>query len=462
MLGTVHLPQQLKKILPIIETQGLSGKVFVVGGLVRDSLLGRSPGPDVDIVVEGDALSLCNSIVQEGLTRGDAQVYPRFGTCSFYLDDLHVEMVAARSESYQSDSRKPDVEPATLHADGERRDFTINTLLADIATGQVHDILGTGLADLNQRILRTPLDPVQTFLDDPLRMLRAVRFANTIPELSYAPGLVVAIEQQAHRLSIVSPERIYGEVRRMLLLGKASNAFREMESFGLLEQFGPDLCKMKGVDQGGLHHLDVWEHSLLVLQNIAESSETLRWAALLHDIGKPVTKTMDPDGRTRFFNHQVVGAEMAIQFLRNLTVSESVIGNVALLIREHMRLTNVTELSDSGARRIVRDLGESLGEFFLLIKADRAALREGSSLQDIAVLESRVREVAVKTSYQQMVSPLTGTEIMALTGLDPGPEVGELKERLLHLALDGELEFGDKHSAVASLKENWKKWVRKS
>jgi len=434
------------------------GKAFVVGGAVRDALLGRPVGQDVDIVVEGDAAACVRLLFERGVAERPPVTYPRFGTAMVLVQGTEVEFVTARRESYSPDSRKPDVEPATILEDAMRRDFTVNTLLRDVFTGATVDPLGKGLDDLRARVLRTPLDAEETFFDDPLRMLRAVRFRWQLG-FEPAPGLTEAPKEQAGRLAVISAERIQEEFTKILLLPEAANAVRELMDWGLSDVFAPEFRPMVGCEQKGHHHLDVWGHTLLALSKVEEPDLMLRLGVLFHDIGKPPTKSVEADGRIRFFGHERVGGELARRVLRRLRYSEGTVATVAQLVEEHMRLNSMPTISDSAARRIVRDLGENLERWLRLIEADVSALRPGLTPMDVEAVRRRLAETVERTPAQALVSPLSGTEIMALTGVSPGPEIGTIKAALLEDVLEGRIAPGDRAAAEQRLKAEWRNWI---
>ena len=266
------------------------GDVFLVGGGVRDELLGISHSNDFDLVTRGDAPALAELLYQTGVSELPPVTYPRFGTAMLRVENCTIELVTARRESYGEESRKPTVEPASYLEDAQRRDFTVNSLLKDIATGEILDPLRIGRSDLKSKILRTPLDAVETFHDDPLRMLRAVRFRWQLG-FEPAPGLYEAITQSKQRLTIVSFERIRDELFKILARRTASRGLDDLMSTGLMEIIAPEFQEMVGVEQGNFHHLDVWDHTRLVIDNLWEVSQeapplTLVLGALFHDVGK--------------------------------------------------------------------------------------------------------------------------------------------------------------------------------
>lgn len=426
------------------------GQLWLVGGAVRDELLGRPVSSDFDIVLEDSAQELAAFLYKKGLSKLEPVTYARFGTAMVRVEGINVELATARKESYAEDSRKPVVEPATLLEDARRRDFTVNALMLNLHSGKQVDLLGNGMQDLQHKILRTPLDPVATFRDDPLRMLRAIRFRWKLG-FTPAPGLYDAIRQEADRLDIISEERIQEELVKMLALADADKCFRDLLETNLLAQFAPELVAMVGVEQGKYHHLDVWEHTLLVLKNAGTGDLVLSLAALLHDVGKPVTRSIDARGNTRFFSHETVGADMAANLLRRLKFSKDVIDDVHLLVRNHMRLGSSPKFTSSAARRVIRDLGPNLERFLNLVDADSRGLKRGVRVMNMDAIKAKLADVQAVTPASKLVSPLTGEEIMAILGVPEGPQVGKAKTLLTERVLDGFLDPEDKSGAKAIL-----------
>lgn len=439
----------LEPLARAVSESPFAGKVYAVGGWVRDRLLGLGDSADLDLVVEGDAPALAQWLYQSGTASAPPATYTNFGTASLIVGSARVELVTARRESYRGDSRKPESEPATLLEDVQRRDFTVNALLVPLAsTGEVVDLLGQGLDDLSARVLRTPLDPVKTFEDDPLRMLRAVRFAHRLG-FTYAPGLREAIEANAHRMEILSPERIRGELMTMLGQGSPERALADLMDLGLLSQFWPEFREGVGVEQGQYHHLDVWGHTLAVVA-AAKPDPWLRLGCLFHDVGKPATRTIQADGRTRFFRHEEVGAEMTGDMMRRLRFSHDETAVVSKLVRNHMRL-GFGVLSDTAVRRLVRDMGDDLSLLLDLCDADAKGLKAGVRALDIGVVRTRIEAVAAATPAPALGSPLDGDEIMGLIGGGPGRRVGEAKAALGDEVVAGRIAPGDKAAARSFL-----------
>ena len=406
-------------------------KAWIVGGYVRDRLLGR-PHLDLDLVVEdGDALALARRFA-ELAHAGPPVTFERFGTAQVTLPGRLVEFVAARAESYAPDSRKPDVRRASLDEDLRRRDFTVNTMLMDL-DGNVHDPLG-GRRDLEARLLRTPADPRQTFSDDPLRMLRAIRFA---AELGFelAPDLVPAMRELKGRLAppVISIERIRDELSRMLESERPKLALELLDQAELLGVVLPEIEACKGVAQSGYHTHDVYGHTLLTVDHTPPDL-LLRVAALFHDAGKPVTAK----GDGTFLGHEEVGASIAKAALERLRFPQKDVDVVTGLVRLHLRpVFYRSEWTDGAVRRMARDAGPLLDRLMLLARADIAA----SSYPEPEKLdELRARLDAVRAEHPSRLVPLiTGEDIMRIRGIGPGPEVGRIKQKLEELVIDGEL-----------------------
>ncbi len=426
-------------------------QLWLVGGAVRDEMLGRPVKNDFDIVTTLSASDLAQRLYRGGVSTIPPVIYARFGTAMLQVAGSAIELITARRESYDEASRKPDVEPASLEEDARRRDFTVNTLLRNLHTGELRDPLGVGMTDLEARVLRTPLEPEATFFDDPLRMLRAVRFRRQL-FFKPAPGLYEAISGTRDRLSIISAERIRDEVFKMLLLETAPEAMQDLMDLRLLDVFAPEFRAMVGVEQGKFHHLDVWRHSLLVLKNVGPGDVGLSLSALLHDVGKPSTRFIDEEGDTRFFGHESIGADMTRAILRRLKLSEKEVERVALLVKNHMRLGSAPDFTPSAARRLLRDMDGEVKSLLALVEADAGALRPGVKGLDLSPIRKRLSEVQITTPKSTLVSPLSGEEIMALLNLEAGPEVGTWKAFLLEKVLEGDLAPGDKAGATALLR----------
>ncbi len=409
----------------------LGVRAWVVGGYVRDKLLGR-PHPNPDVVVEGgDALKLAERFAE--LAHAEPPVtFERYGTAQVTLWGHLVEFVTARAESYAPESRKPDVRPATLEEDLRRRDFTVNTLLMDFE-GKIHDPLG-GRKDLDVRILRTPTDPLRTFEDDPLRMLRAIRFASELG-FELAPDLLPAMRQLKSRLAppVISVERTADELRHMLTSERPRLAIELLDAGGLLEVILPEVAACKGVAQSGFHTHDVYGHTLLTVDRVP-ADLIVRLAALFHDVGKPSTAT--PDGA--FTGHETVGAAMAKSALERLRFSQKEVEAVVSLVLLHLRPVYYrSEWSDGAVRRLARDAGEQLHRLMALARADVAASAypEPEKLDE---LQARI-DAVLHERPSRLTPVVTGEDVMRVRGIGPGPDVGRIKQRLQELVIDGEI-----------------------
>ena len=428
-----HQPVDEAELLGLLERAAseLRVKAWIVGGYVRDRLLGR-PHLDLDLVVEdGDALELARRFAAAA-NAAPPVTFERFGTAQVTLPGRLVEFVNARAESYASDSRKPHVRRATLEEDLRRRDFTVNTLLMDL-DGNVHDPLG-GRKDLESRVLRTPTDPARTFTDDPLRMLRGIRFAAELG-FTLAPELLPTMHELRNRLAppVISVERIADELRKMLESPRPKLALELLDEAGLLEVILPEIAACKGVAQTGYHTHDVYGHTLLAVEHTT-ADLLLRVAALFHDVGKP--KTAKGDGT--FIGHEEVGAEIARGALERLRFSQREVEVVTRLVRLHLRpVFYRSEWTDGAVRRLARDAGAELGRLMALARADIAASAypEPEKLDEL-----QARLDAVREERPSRLAPLiTGDEIMRARGIGPGPEVGRIKRKLEELVIDGEV-----------------------
>jgi poly(A) polymerase len=411
----------------------IGAEAWCVGGYVRDRLLGR-PHDEIDVVVSGGRGPQLAERFAALSGSAKPVVFERFGTAQVVWKGREIEFASARTESYQPDSRKPEVAPATIEDDLRRRDFTVNTLLVDF-DGRVEDRLGVGLADLDARLLRTPLDPIATFNDDPLRMLRGVRFAAEL-DFRLDPSLPPAMRSLARRLRppVVSVERVSDELRKMLLSERPKLALELLDKGGLLPELLPEVAACKGVAQGGFHTHDVFGHSLEAV-SLTPADLTVRLAALLHDVGKPATAA--PDGS--FLGHEKVGAEMAAAALTRLRFPNAIVERVSRLVLMHLRpVYYAPEWTDGAVRRLARDAGPDLDALLQLARADigASAYDQPEKLDELA---ERLEEARGERP-SRLRAAITGRDIMRVRGLPPGPEVGRLKARLDELVLEGEVE----------------------
>jgi poly(A) polymerase len=424
--------QEIRRLLKQAASE-FGASAWIVGGYVRDTMLGR-PHPNLDVVVEGGlGLALARRFAQLA-GAGEPVIFERFGTAQVTLPGHLVEFVSARRESYAPESRKPSTEDATLDEDIRRRDFTVNTLLMDF-DGNVRDPLGRGLADLEARVLRTPADPMQTFNDDPLRMLRAIRFA---AELGFelAPELLPAMRKMRDRVGppALSVERESDELRKMLVSERPKVALELLDESGLLEVILPEVAACKGVEQGGYHTHDVFGHTLLAV-DATPPDFLVRLGALFHDVGKPATAT----GDGTFVGHDVVGAEIATRVLERLRFPQKEIEAVARLVRLHLRpVFYSSEWTDGAVRRLARDAGELLAPLMALARADIAASAYPFP-QKLDELQARL-DAVLSEKPSRMAAPVDGGDIMRVRAIRPGPEVGRIKQRLTELVMDGAIE----------------------
>jgi poly(A) polymerase len=433
------------ELLALLRRAGseLGVKAWVVGGYVRDKLLGR-PHPNPDVVVEDGRADELARRFADLAGAAPPVTFERFGTAQVTLPGHIVEFVSARAESYPPDSRKPIVRPASLDEDLRRRDFTINTLLMDF-DGSVHDRLGSGRADLEARVIRTPAPPEQTFSDDPLRMLRAIRFA---AELGFepAPEILPAMRDMKGRLAppVISAERVADELRKMLVSERPRLAIELMDEGGLLEVVLPEVAACKGVAQGGYHTHDVYGHTLLALEHTGPDL-LLRFAALFHDVGKPVTAAADGS----FTGHDEVGAKMAAAALSRLRLAQRDVDVVAQLVRLHLRPAFYrSEWTDGAIRRLAVDAGDQLDRLMALARADLSASAYPHP-EKLDELRRRL-EHALSERPSRLESPVDGEDIMRVRRLAPSPEVGRIKAKLTELVMDGEVA-PDREAVLAYL-----------
>jgi len=421
------------------ERRGL--RALVVGGYVRDRLLGgdrETQIHEVDILVEGQGAIQLATAVGSALQLHPPVIFERFGTAHLDIDGRHaLEFVSSRVERYERDSRKPDVSPGTLKDDVMRRDFTINTLLMDW-DGTVLDLTGRGLSDLEARRIVTPLEPQTTFDEDPLRMLRAVRFATTL-QFTIDPSVEGAIRDQSGRLQppTVSMERIRDEFSKLLMAERVQGGLELLDATRLLPRILPQLEAGKGMQQGGWHSHDVFGHALLAA-SLAPPELITRLAALLHDVGKPAVQELR-DGKPTFIGHQDVGATTAGPALRHLRYPGEVVDAVAKLIRLHMRPIQYDPQGweDKAVRRLVRDAGDQLERLLALARADMRASHY-PDVKKIDDLEARIRRLDAD-AIAAIRSPLTGEELMARTGRAAGPWIKRVKSALEDAIVDGTL-----------------------
>ena len=438
----------------------LGVRAFVIGGYVRDCFLGRQ-NDDIDIVVEGSGIGLAEAVAEE-IARTEhhpcnVSVFKTFGTAMLKWHRAEIEFVGARRESYRHDSRKPIVEDGTLEEDQLRRDFTINAMAFSLQKedyGALVDPFG-GIRDLASGIIRTPLEPEQTYSDDPLRMLRAIRFAVKLstPEhvFSIVPESIRAMKAMKDRMTILSKERIVEELNKMLVCPRPSMGFRLMDETGLLEYILPELLKLKGIETvDGKGHKEIFSHTLQVLDNVAEADSEnpnlwLRWAALLHDIGKPVSKRFDPSVGWTFHGHEVVGGKMVPTiFSRLMLPLNEKMKYVQKLVSLHHRPIALVddEVTDSAVRRLLFDAGDEIDDLMILCNADitsKNPVKVARIKENFELVKRKLVEVEEKDAIRNWKNPITGDYIMEVYGIPPCKEIGEIKEYVKNAVLDGEI-----------------------
>lgn len=422
-------------------------RAFVIGGYVRDYFLER-PSKDIDIVVEGSGIELAQKVAKR--VGAKVSVFPNFGTAMIKNNKIEIEFVGARKESYRADSRKPIVENASLEEDQQRRDFTINALAFSLqkeSYGCLIDPFG-GIKDLEKKIIRTPLCPDTTYSDDPLRMIRAIRFACQL-NFTIVPESIESIKRNKNRLQIVSYERICDELNKIIMSPKPSIGFQLLEDTGLLEYIIPQLSKLKGVENmEGKGHKDNFSHSLQVLDNIAENTDNiwLRWAALLHDIGKPITKKYEQGIGWTFHSHDFVGAKMIPSIFKHIKLPlNEKMKYVQKLVQLHLRPISLVqgEVTDSAIRRLLFDAGDDVEDLMLLCEADITSKNERTVKKhrgNFALVREKLIEVEEKDAVRNFKSPITGEIIMKTFSIPPCSAIGAIKEIIKNAILDGEIE----------------------
>lgn len=438
-----------RKIFEVISKAAtdLGFPTYVVGGYVRDRLLAR-PSKDLDIVCVGSGIELAKRVGNSLHPRSRVTVYKRFGTAALKHRDLEIEFVGARKESYRSDSRKPTVESGSLADDQNRRDFTINALAISLNEHDYGAIIDpfNGLEDLEAKRIITPLEPYKTFSDDPLRMMRGVRFASQL-RFTIDRKTLLGIRDNSERLKIISWERIATELNKLLLSPKPSVGLKLMSDTGLLDYVLPELAALKGVEsRNGRKHKDNFLHTIQVVDQLAERSGDLwlRWAALLHDIGKARTKRWEAKAGWTFHAHDAVGANMVPRIFRRLRLPNERLKYVQKLVALHQRPIALTqeEISDSALRRILFEAGEDIDDLMTLCESDitsKNPQKVKRYRENYLALRERMVELEAKDSLRNWQPPITGELIMETFGIKPSRQVGVIKAAVREAILDGEI-----------------------
>ena len=428
------------------EADRLGLECYVIGGWVRDLLLHR-PSKDIDIVVVGSGICLAEAVAKRLGKGAHLAVFKTYGTAQVKKGDTELEFVGARRESYRHESRNPIVENGTLEEDQNRRDFTINALAICLNKSRYGDLLDpfNGIADLEDCTIRTPLDPDITFSDDPLRMMRGIRFASQLG-FYLAPDIFDAIQRNRERINIITKERIADELNKIMLSRRPSVGWKLLDNTGLLPLIFPELAELKGVEtKDGRGHKDVFLHTLQVLDNVALQSDNLwlRWAALLHDIGKPKSKQWEPGTGWTFRNHNYLGARMIPRIFKKMKLPQNEkMDYVIKLVDLHMRPINLIEdtVTDSAVRRLLFEAGDDIDDLMLLCNADITSKNEDKVRryhQNYELVKQKMVELEEKDRIRNFQPPVRGEEIMQLLSLEPCSLVGELKSAIKDAILDG-------------------------
>jgi len=455
----ICLNDKIFKILSeVVTTENV--RAFVIGGWVRDCLLEIDhPEKDIDIVVIGNGIDIARKAAKKIDPDIKVTIFKNFGTAMFRWEDYDIEFVGARRESYKRGSRKPVVEDGTLEDDQKRRDFTINALAISLNKETFGDFLDPfgGIDDLKNKIIRTPLDPDRTFSDDPLRMMRAIRFATQLG-FTIEEGTFKSITKNADRINIVSMERISTELNKIIMCRRPSTGLIQLEKSGLLEIIFPELDKLKGIEKkDGKGHKDNFHHSLKVLDNISKRSDNMwiRWTALLHDIAKPVTKKYTPDTGWSFHGHEFMGSKMIPDIFRKLRLPlNEKMKYVQKLVGLHLRpiVLSQEEVTDSAVRRLLFEAGDDIDDLMLLCEADITSKNEEKKtlhLENFKLVRQKLKEIEEKDAIRNFQPPVDGEEIISTFKIKPGKEVGIIKNAIREAILDGIIP--NEHEAARKL-----------
>jgi len=456
----------INPIFKIIQTEGdkLGYPTYVVGGWVRDLLLNRTQDQtDIDFVCVGSGIKLAERVVKKIGKEAKLKIFKRFGTAMINYNGENYEFVGARKESYRSNSRKPIVEDGSLEDDQNRRDFTINAMSLQLNKLQYGELIDpfNGMSDLNTKIIRTPLDPNITYIDDPLRMIRAIRFSTQLG-FQIEEESLESIKRNAHRLAIISKERITEELNKIILSEKPSSGFVLLLETKLLHQFFPLMVNLKGVESIGKHsHKDNFNHTLEVLDNISQKTSNLwlRWAAILHDIAKPQTKKYDQNHGWTFHSHEFLGAKMVPTIFRELKLPlNKKMKYVQKLVRLHLRPIVLAEdiVTDSAIRRLLFDAGDDIDDLMTLCDADITSKNKKKVkryLNNFQLVRKKLNEIEKKDHIRNFQPPINGKEIMDLFNINAGVEIGILKSSIKDAILEGTVKNNKKEALEYIIKK---------
>jgi tRNA nucleotidyltransferase/poly(A) polymerase len=440
---------------------------FVIGGFVRDAIMERNQPKDIDIVCLGSGIKLAKKVASLLSPEPQIQVFKNFGTAMLKHNDLELEFVGARKESYRKESRKPIVENGTLEDDQNRRDFTINAMAIQLNNKDFGKLIDPfdGITDIKNKTLKTPLDPSITYSDDPLRMVRAIRFACQLQFEIEALSLK-AIKENAERITIVSQERITQELNKIILSKKPSIGFKLLFDTGLLHHFFPKITELHGVEViDNKSHKDNFYHTLEVLDNISLKSENLwlRWAAILHDIAKPDTKKFDKKNGYTFHGHEFIGSKMVPSIFRKLKLPlNEKMKYVQKLVKLHLRPIVLSKeiVTDSAVRRLLSDAGNDIDDLMTLCDADitsKNPIKVKKFSNNFNLVREKLKQVEEKDQIRNMVLPLNGEDIIQIFEIKPGKEIGLLKKAIKDAILDGDIE-NNKEQAILLVIEKAKKF----
>ena len=427
----------------------LEFKTYIVGGFVRDIILNRSVKKDIDIMCVGSGIDLAKAVQKKINSSAKVNIFKRYGTAMINYADYQIEFVGSRKESYSKDSRNPSVESGDFMDDMLRRDFTINTLAISLNSKKYGELVDTfgGLNDLEQKIIITPLEPNKTFSDDPLRMLRAVRFASQL-NFNIDQNTKDSIIENSHRLKILSPERIADEINKILMCENPSIGFKNLEKMKLLQDIIPELIDLKGVEEvEGQTHKDNFYHTLEVVDNISKNTSNiwLRWAALLHDVGKAPTKKFDKKIGWTFHGHEYIGSKMVKKIFERLSLPlNETLKYVQKIVMMSSRPIVISEdiVTDSAVRRLIYDAGNSIDDLLTLCEADITTKNIKKSVKyqnNFKVVRNKIRDVEERDSIRNFQPPITGEVIMKHFNIKPCKEIGIIKEKIKNAILDGEI-----------------------